>query len=632
MSRSHIDRYVPKAGRDGDYYVPSHRADSFPRESKPRVRYQDPRTLQFQVPFQQFCDWCAGQDGQPASKDELRERYEDYKWDLYARLARGFVVQHMNEEWFKEKYDPETMARYRATIVEYKKKSFHEFWTDFEHGALDEFSMDFNTGAPSKKKVLHIKTIAPIISRAQLEALARDIPGFEFISLSDPNPMKKFHRIGWVILAADGDLAAGVERLEAQKIHDEQLGDFVMHVGVHNMQKPARRKLLYDVFSSPESIQKDLELTYEVALKFEREFGDAAMTGAVDRVRERARALATRAVEQTIASEEAEDADQDEEGMVAEDTTETRLSAAVARKQLDLTVEYLRRAFSFCYYCVCCSDSYYELTKKCVAGHLRRPARADSAKPDARMQNWVRSWSERLNLLLHPEAANLGRLGGQRVEDTVQNAVAGHVKQEDEGKFRCKVGTCTKLFKGEEFVRKHIEKRHKDWLDRLVHEARLVNNYVLDPCRVLPPKTDGQLPLADADAFVQPALTVAGLPLVYPQAVAQAYGAHRVPPIGYFPADPYAYGLNDASESKFAGKAGRQPRDWDRGRRASYRSRSPPRRDFRRDYRDRRDSRDDKDRYRDRERERADSDPRGRALRSYRDLDAPSNSTPELDY
>jgi len=44
-------------------------------------------------------------------------------------------------------------------------------------------------------------------------------------------------------------------------------------------------------------------------------------------------------------------------------------------------------------------------------------------------------------------------------------AVEPHLKQEDEGKFRCK--TCQKLFKATSFVEKHIANKHSELVKHL---------------------------------------------------------------------------------------------------------------------------------------------------------------------
>lgn len=73
------------------------------------------------------------------------------------------------------------------------------------------------------------------------------------------------------------------------------------------------------------------------------------------------------------------------------------------------------------------------------------------------------------------------------------------VKQEDVNKYRCKVPDCTKLFKGVEFWRKHVEKRHEDFHTIIRTDVSLVNTYVLDPAHIAPSRSDansnGHFPL-----------------------------------------------------------------------------------------------------------------------------------------
>ena len=54
----------------------------------------------------------------------------------------------------------------------------------------------------------------------------------------------------------------------------------------------------------------------------------------------------------------------------------------------------------------------------------------------------------------------------------LSKAVEPHIKQEDEGKFRCK--TCSKLFKATSFVEKHIANKHSELLKSLDDVRALV--------------------------------------------------------------------------------------------------------------------------------------------------------------
>ena len=161
------------------------------------------------------------------------------------------------------------------------------------------------------------------------------------------------------------------------------------------------------------------------------------------------------------------------------------------KKTIDLGNEYLRRVYNFCIYCVAEADSIHELTRKCPGGHTRRPTpNADDYTADTRTTNWIRVWYEKLDCFLAPDSQDLKKLGGKPVQEATEDELEKHVKMEDEGKYRCKVQSCTKLFKAENFWRKHIEKRHAEWLEKIEMESRLVNAYVTDPCRVHPPKVD----------------------------------------------------------------------------------------------------------------------------------------------
>jgi len=215
--------------------------------------------------------------------------------------------------------------------------------------------------------------------------------------------------------------------------------------------------------------------------------------------------------------EEGEDEmmEDEDEGLYDEEVDDEELLAK--KKKLDLLIEYLRRVYNFCFFCVFESDSVHELTRKCAGGHLRRPrsslttaakatARATatgqsfpykkqesgdaeagvgeveekkasklSAKTQQQLQrafNWVKTYEDKILQLLEPESVDLKKLGGKPLEEALEDEMVRFVKQEDESKWRCKVPECTKLFKGQNFWRKHVEKRHDEWYEKLKNDVR----------------------------------------------------------------------------------------------------------------------------------------------------------------
>ena len=334
-----------------------------------------------------------------------------------------------------------------------------------------------------------------------------------------------------------------LEAINGKTVKDEVRGDFVCHVGVHNPPVHPRKKALWDLFSAPERIDKDLLLVQRIVNKFEEDFGSdfqatikieekvedlrnagqlqpAVVPAPVKKVKK------TREVGMDEAMDDEEDGvidvDEEEEEGAVEDEEVDDEDLLVKKKQLDLLIEYLRRVFNFCFFCVFESDSIHELTRKCPGGHLRRPrstlsstakavARA-SANGDAfpgkkrsdddegeltegekkfrntsnkteqqllRAFNWVKTFEDKLTQILDPHSVDLRKLGGRPADEAVEEELMKHVKQEDEHKWRCKAPDCSKLFKEEHFWRKHVEKRHGDWLDSLRQEVRYVSDKLL---------------------------------------------------------------------------------------------------------------------------------------------------------
>lgn len=549
-----------------------------------------------------------GPEDRDKEKAKIQVAYDSYKEELQAKMARTFVAEHKKEQWFRERYVGEVRDEIRGRLNEFRRGAYSQWEQDLESGTFDEFSLEGlpknetnGSGGTVEKEegeatasneffgvgdlvpvhgadirdesqfqpTLLIKTIAPHVSRQNLEDFCRENlgeeeGGFKWLSLSDPNPSKRYHRIGWVILHPSSEAAMPVDpdsmksddadgtdpakplstaekaldSINGKTVKDEVRGDFVCHVGVHTAPVSPRKKALWDLFSAPERIDKDLLLIHRLVNKFEEEFGsDFSAVGKIeDKVEELRKAghlkpadLPTltkkpkqvRDMDMDTAMDGDEEEgmahddgdDDDEEGAIDEDERDDE-DLLVKKKQLDLLIEYLRRVFNFCFFCVFECDSIHELTRKCPGGHLRRPrttltaaaraaARASangeplpeqkrtepleegeepsdsgkkfrggkSALQLSRAFNWVKTFEDKLMQILEPDAVDLRKLGGRLIDDGIEDELKKYVKQEDEHKFRCKVPGCTKLFKEDHFWRKHVDKRHEDWVDELKEEV-----------------------------------------------------------------------------------------------------------------------------------------------------------------
>ncbi|PHH49782.1 Serrate RNA effector molecule -like protein [Ceratocystis fimbriata CBS 114723] len=556
-------------------------------------------------------------------KTRIQMAYDSYKEELQAKMARHFVAEHKKEQWFKERYDPPTRDEFRAALGEFRRGAYAQWEQDMDAGVFDRFSLEgINKGeqgnavaqekeegeATSSNEVLGvsdlvpvlgadirdenlyqptllIKTIAPHVSRSNLESFCKEHlgdgeGGFKWLSLSDPNPSKRYHRIGWVMLHPAPEVLTTIDRadprdddedmdgiktsapvqstaekaLEAingKTVKDEARGDFVCHVGVHNPPSNPRKKALWDLFSSPDRIRKDLSLVHRLANKFEEDFG-VEFSG-IARVQEKVQDLQNAGLLRPIISgrrarkERVVDMDVEDDGELHDDDGEINDEEMydedsesedfiTQKKELDLLIEYLRRVFNFCFFCVFESDSVHELTRKCPGGHLRRPAstltqasrevaiatvtgepfpvkkkaepmeegeaeqsesdkkfRSASSKTEQqllRAYNWVKTFEDKIMQILEPDSVDMKKLGGRPLEEAMDEEMAKFVKQEDEHKWRCKIPDCNKLFKEEHFWKKHVEKRHTEWYESLQHEFTLINSYAIDPSHIAPSRTD----------------------------------------------------------------------------------------------------------------------------------------------
>ncbi|CAI7653758.1 hypothetical protein PCG10_010455 [Penicillium crustosum] len=643
---ANIDRYVP--GQDGS---------GGGKRPIPTNPMPNPLTLDFQVGFNWFAEWWRLEESvneekeraknggrrvkgeREAREDREKERaqiqaaYDTYKVDLQIRLARLFVQQHRNEEWFKERYVPEVRDPLRARLMTVRQGAYEQWEHDMDNNLFKDFTLegiyksdsDGAGGVVEKEEgettataetmgvldllpvrggdlrdealaqpALLIKTLAPNVSRSKIEEfckehLGEEDGGFKGLSLSDPNPSKKFHRMGWIMLHPstntntvergdgrdeefenmdhDGSANGGVTTSPAEKaleavndktIHDSVHGDFVCHVGVHVPPAQPRKKALWDLFSAPERIDRDLELAKRLTSKLDSEMniavdGFTKIDEYVDDLRGKgelqppATGPVSAKKQRNGYSDEGDEGEieEGEEKEIPEEEDVDDEELAVKKKKLDLVVEYLRRVYNFCFFCVFESDSVHELGRKCPGGHLRRPrtglstqakevARASAlgqpfpakkkepseegedlsspvqekrgqrhgSKSEQQLQrafNWVKTFEDKLLQILEPENVDLSKLGGKPVDQALEDELLKYMKQEDDSKYRCKAPECTKLFKAEAFWRKHIEKRHAEWFEGIKNDLALVNAYVLDPARIAPSRSDansnGHFPL-----------------------------------------------------------------------------------------------------------------------------------------
>lgn len=137
------------------------------------------------------------------------------------------------------------------------------------------------------------------------------------------------------------------------------------------------------------------------------------------------------------------------------------------KKALDVNLACLRRVFSICYYSGLRCSNALELQKQCGDFCLRSvtDVDADSASPTS----------------IDPKIADLIRLFGPPFELATEDKIveSKFVIKLDEARYRCSL--CNKLFKGPEFVVKHVRLKHEEDSNVAFQQLSLLNLFLAHP-------------------------------------------------------------------------------------------------------------------------------------------------------
>ncbi|KAG9081208.1 hypothetical protein FRC07_014587, partial [Ceratobasidium sp. 392] len=318
-----------------------------------------------------------------------------------------------------------------------------------------------------------VRTLPPDIGRVKLEQALSAIPGFVYVTFGEPTFKKNFYRAAWIRFTDDADMDQVMNTLSELKIDN-----FKLHTTRIVRPFTGRARITPSAACHPQRLTRDLARVKQLARQYEEE------SRALNRVQDVAESANGETDESSLGSG-CEHIERRYEKLVAElEEKEGGTDGPnFAAKSLDLYLGYLRTAFNCCYYCAARADFPEELQRRCLKHsrpNLIVPASDPLSGKDLAFlelislltywrvcadERWLEWLDHKIAVLAEPGSVDPAEYGAKNYDDELARCVEPHIKQEDEGKFRCK--TCSKLFKATSFVEKHIANKHSELTQEL---------------------------------------------------------------------------------------------------------------------------------------------------------------------
>ncbi|KAL0994318.1 hypothetical protein UPYG_G00120590 [Umbra pygmaea] len=409
---------------------------------------------------------------------------------------------------------------------------------------------------------LFMRSLAPVICKAEIIALCRRYPGFLRVCLSDPQPERRFFRRCWVTFDRSINIKETCWNLQNIRLRDCELAPVV------NRDLVRRVRNINGITQHKQVLRNDIKLSAKLIhllddrsiLWSHKARGETVSSVEVAAQNPILKNITDYLIEEVSAEEEellgsvgGADSDDTKEGNPTEITVE-RDDKLV--KVLDRLLLYLRIVHSIDYYNNCEYPNEDEMPNRCGMIHVRGPPPPNRIT-HGEVLEWQKSFEERMSPLFtvkeklsEEEAVKMGR---KDPEQEVEKFVSANTQELGKDKWLCPLSG--KKFKGPEFVRKHILNKHGDKIEEVKKEVMFFNNFLMDGKRPSLPEIKPPPPLGPGQGMPFPPQAPQGLMGFGP-------GQPRPPVMAYGGGPPYPpnqYGGGRGNYDNFRGQAGGYP-------------------------------------------------------------------------
>lgn len=372
--------------------------------------------------YNQFMDTISRPHrGYKSSGPNVTEQYAKYKEEFILRQDKKFFHQYKDEEWLKEKYHPVSVverAERSMAGVNQRRSDFMEMLSTASNAPAFNFdvnnsSVDVQEEGKFFENAVFIRSLPSSIDHASILKRFKDSPGFLRLVLSEPNRGRSFTRFGWAFFASQEDCSAALASLQGVPLN----AWVTLSLG-QNTAPTRPAKFAPAISLTPERIQQDLSSSISLAQKLDDEAGISPCIQLSDF----------------------------ESFLDPSSISSVRL--------LNIVQAYLRNVHFSCYYCALFGIDEEELRHKCHLVHRR--SQIEDAPSQASQVAWAAELDSKISsrIVQSPPVRDISVIKDNALKPFYEAMTAF----ESENKYRC--GMCSKLFRGVEFVEKHLKLKH----------------------------------------------------------------------------------------------------------------------------------------------------------------------------
>ena len=418
-------------------FPPPHAYPPYPPHSYPPVHLTfptQPSLLSHSVPLLSLHEWMAANGVQMMSAD-VERRYGDYRDEAINAPKRAFFDAHKQDEWMTHQYGYSASATQLAQRQQHKQTLRQHWLTDAQNTdsthlhLLDDISSAFTTASSSSSAVVDNTVVFPPfpyrVNRSSLVSFVSSLPGFRLLSVAASTAKNHGNRMAFLVMSSPATCATAIEQCKGYRVDNWE-------VRVRGSVREVARRDVTALVREERKVQDDVKRAHALIGRLDDESGLAPFSSP---------------------SVEGEGGDAD-------------------MRRLNTCLSYLRWVHSYCFYCAREYRDVESLINACGMTHRRRADFSGGGASDI-----DREEVERIERRVEERTRGEGGWVDEerRKHDRVKDALLRRfIEQKAESKWRCTM--CNKLFKGEEYVLKHLINKHEAEVEQA--EARLPDEYM----------------------------------------------------------------------------------------------------------------------------------------------------------